>query len=76
MTEVNGFLNTCTASVYLNIGNGTIGYLVIKSQPALFTIASPESFVKPVNPGALVLADPAPPAAVIGTLTHQNTENM
>ena len=75
MTEVNGFLNACAASVYCNLGNGTVGYLVLTSQPASFRIASPTSFVKPVNPGVLVLEDPAPTAAVIGSLTRQHTED-
>ena len=73
MTEVNGFLNACAASVHCNLGNGTIGYLVLTAQPASFTIASPKSFVKPVNPSVLVLADPAQSEAVIGTLTCQHT---
>ena len=55
---------------------GTVGYLVLKAQPASFTTASPKSFVKPVNPGVLVLAEPVPSAVLIGTLTHQHTENM
>ena len=76
MTEVNGFLNAYTASVHCNLGNGTVGYLVLTAQPSSFTIASPTSFVKPVNPGVLVLADPAPSISVIGTLTRQHTENM
>ena len=76
MREVNGFLNACAASVHCNLGNGTVGYLVLTAQPASFTIASPTSFVKPVNPGVLVLADPALSEAVIGTLTRQDTENM
>ena len=76
MTEVNGFLNACAASVHYNIGNSNVGYLVLIAQPASFTIASPTSFVKPVNTGVLVLSEPAPPAAVIVTLTRQHTENM
>ena len=76
MPEVNGFLNACAASVHYNLGNGTVGYLVLTSQPASFTIASLTSFVKPVNPGVLVLAEPAPSAAVIGTLTRQHTEDI
>ena len=76
MTEVNGFLNACAASVHFNLGNGTVGYLLITAQPATFLIASPTSFVKPFNPGVLVLGDPAPSAAVIGTLTRQHTEDM
>ena len=75
MTEVNGFLNACTASVHCNLGNGTVGYLVLTAQPASLQIASQTSFVKPVNPGVLVLGDPAPSAAVIGSLTRQNTED-
>ena len=76
MTEVSGFLNACAASVHYNLGNGNVGYLVLIAQPASFTIASPTSFVKPVNPGVLVLADLALSAAVIGTLMRQHTENM
>ena len=72
MMEVNGFLKSCAASLHYNLGNGTIGYLVLTAQPASFLIASPTSFVKPVNPGVLVLGDPAPSAAVIGSLTRQD----
>ena len=72
MTEVNGFLSAFAASVHCNLVNGTLGYLVLTTQPALFTIASPTSFVKALNPGVLVLADPTPSVAVIGTLTRQH----
>ena len=75
MTEVNGFLNACAASVHCNLGNGTVGYLVLTAQPVSFQIVSPTSFVKPVNPGVLVLGDPAPSATVIGSLTRQHTED-
>ena len=70
------FLNECAASVHFNIGNGTIGYLVITAQPASFTIASPTAFVKQINPGVLVLAEPAPAAAVIGELTRKHTKDI
>ena len=76
MTEVNGFLNACAASVHYNIGNSTVGYSVLIAQPASFTIASPTSFFKPVNPGVLVLAEPPPAAAVIGTLALQHSEDI
>ena len=75
MTKVNGFLNACTASVNCNLGNGTVGYLVLTAQPASFQITSPTSFVKPVNPGVLVMEDPAPTSAVIGSLTRQHIED-
>ena len=62
--------------MHSNLGNGTVGYLVIKAQPDSFTIASPTAFVKPVNPGVLVLTEPAPAAVVIGTLTLKHTEDI
>ena len=76
MTEVNGFLNACAASVHYNLGNGTVGYLVITAQPDSFTIASPTAFVKPINPGVMVLVEPAPSAAVIGTLARNHTKDI
>ena len=76
MTEVNGFLNVCAASVHCNLGNGTVGYLVLTAQPAAFTITAPTSFVKPVNHSVLVLGEPAPSVSVIGTLTRHHTEDM
>ena len=75
MTKVNGFLNACAASVHCNLGNGNVGYLVLTAQPASFRITSLTSFVKPANPGVLVLEDPAPTVAVIGSLTRQHTED-
>ena len=76
LTELNGFLNACSASVHCNLGNGTVGYLIITAQPAAFAIACPTNFIRPVNPGMLTLPDPAPAAAVIGTLTRQHAEDL
>ena len=75
MTEVNGFMNACAASVHCNLGNGTLGYLVLTAQPGSFQIASLTSFVKLVNPGVLVLGDLVLSAAVIRSLTRQHTED-
>ena len=61
--------------MHCNLGNGTIEYIVLTAQPASFQIASLTSFVKPVNPGVLVLGDPAPSAAVIRSLIRQHTED-
>ena len=61
-------LNAYTASVRCNLGNGNVGYFFITAQPALFTIASLTAFVKQVNPGVLVLAQPPPATAVLGHL--------
>ena len=62
--------------MHCNLSNGTVGYLVITAQPASFTIASPTVFVKPINPGDLVLAESAPAAAFIGTLTCKHKEDI
>ena len=62
--------------MHCNIGNGNVGYLVITAQSAPFTIESPTAFVKSVNPGLLVIAEPAPAAAGIGTLTRHHTGDI
>ena len=77
LTNVNSYLNLCAASVHSKLGNGQLGYLVLMAQPATFALACPVDFIQPINPGAtLNLPDPVPPAAVIGTLTGEHSENL
>ena len=76
LTDLNGYLNACAASVHCDLGNGTVGYLILTAQPATFLLACTTPFVHPTHPGAtLTLPDPAPTSAVIGTLTRAHTEN-
>ena len=77
LTKLNNYLNLCTSSVYSNLGNGTVGYLVLKAQPDSFDMACSYIFVQPRNPGAAFdLSDPQPSAAVIGTLTCKNAKDL
>ena len=39
LMKVNRHLNTCSASVHSNLGNGVVGYLAIAAQPAAFDVA-------------------------------------
>ena len=75
LTELNTYLNSCSASVHSNGGCGTLGYLVLTAPVAVYALQSAIAFVPPVNPGAtLILPDPAPTAAVIGELTREHSE--
>ena len=77
LTDLNGYLNACAASVHCDLGNGTVGYLILTAQPATFLLACTTPFVHPTHPGAtLTLPDPAPTSAVIGTLTRAHTEKL
>ena len=77
LTDLNGYLNACAASVHCDLGNGKVGYLALTAQPATFTLACATPFIHPTHPGAtLTLPDPAPTSAVIGTLTRAHKENL
>ena len=67
LTEVNGYLNDCSASVHINLGNGAVGYLAITAQPEVLALACQIAFNTPSNTIAtLILSDPPPTDAIIG----------
>ena len=77
LTEVNGYLNACSASVHSNLDNGAVGYLAITAQPAAFTIACPNAFITPTNPGTtLILSNPTPSAAIIVIQTRAHSKDL
>ena len=77
LTEFNGYLNSCSASVHSNIGNGAVGYLAITTQPAVFALACPNVLNTPVIPGAaLILSDPHPTSTTIRIQTHAHAKEL
>lgn len=76
LTELNTYLNSCSASVHSNGGCGTLGYLVLTAPAAVYALQSATAFPPPVNPGAtLTLPDPPPTAVAIGEMTRAHTED-
>ena len=77
LTELNTYLNSCSASVHSNLQCVTLGHLPLTAPPAVYALLSATKFVVPTNPGSTVeLATPAPAAAVISALTREHTENI
>ena len=77
LTELNTYLNSCSASVHSNLGCGTLRHLPLTAHPAVYALISATTFVVPTNPGSTVkLATPAPAAAVISALTREHAENI
>ena len=77
LTDLNRYLNAYAASVHWDLGNGTVGYLILTAQPTTFLLARPTPFVHPTHPGAtLILPVPHPTSAVIVTLTRAHTEKL
>ena len=77
LTEVNGYLNACSASVHKNLVNGAGGHLAITAQPAAFTLAFPNAYNTPTNPGAtIILSDPPPTASIMGIQTRAHTKEL
>ena len=71
LTALNNYLNGCAASVHSNLGNRTVGYLVLTDPPTMFSIAYAVLFVLSVNTGPTVtITDLPPTAVVIGMLTR------
>ena len=77
LTELNTYLNSCSASVHSNLGCGTLGHLSLTAPPVVYALLSATTFVVTTNLGSTVqLATPAPAAAVISALTREHAENL
>ena len=77
LTELNTYLNSCSASVHSNLGCGTLGRLPRIAPPAVYALLSATTFVVPTNHGSVVQLSTLPPAAaVISALTQEHTENL
>ena len=75
MTNLNVYLNSCSSLVDCTLEYGTLGYLVLTAQPAVFNTHCVTPFVTPRNPGINpVMPDPAPMAAILSELvrTHKH----
>ena len=75
MTNLNVYLNSCSSAVDFTLVCGTLGYLVLTAQPAVFNTHCGTEFVTPRNPGIHpVMPDPAPTAAILSELvrTHKH----
>ena len=59
------------------LGCGTLGYLVLTAQPAVFNTHCVTPFVTPRNPGIHpVMSDPAPTAAILSELIRMHKHEM
>ena len=75
MTNLNVYLNLGSSAVDCMLGCGTLGYLVLTSQPAVFNTHCGTEFITPRNLGIHpVMPDPAPTAAIFSELvrTHKH----
>ena len=75
MMNLNVYLNSCSSVVDCTLGCGTLGYLVLTAQPAVFNTHCVTPFITPRNPGIhLVMPDPAPTATILSELvrTHKH----
>ena len=71
LTELNTYLNSCSASVHSNLRCGTLRHLNLTAPPAVYALLSATTFFVFTNPGSTVqLATPAPADAVISALTR------
>ena len=77
LTELNTYLNSCSASVHSNLWCGTLRHLPLTAPPAVYALLSATNFVVTTNNGSTFqLSTPAPAAAVISALTREHTGNL
>ena len=77
ITDLNNYLNGCVLSVHSNLGNRTVGYLLLRAPTALFAIACTVPCVPPVKPITTVtIPDLSPTVAVIETLTRTHNKDL
>ena len=77
LTELNTYLNSCSASVNSNLGWGTLVHLPLTALPAIYSLLYATTFVVTTNPGSIVqLSTPPPAAAVISALTLEHAKNL
>ena len=76
LTAVNMYLNQCSSGVHSNLGDGTLGYLILTATPAVYALVSTLQFVVPLNPGpTFIVPTPAPSAAALAQMTHEHAKN-
>ena len=77
LTEMNTYLNSCSASVQSNLGCGTLKHLPLTAPPAVYALLLATTFVVPTNPGSTFqLATPPPAAAVISAIKQEHAETL
>ena len=75
MTNLNVYLNSCLSAVDCTFWCGTLGYLILTTQPAVFNTHCGTEFITPRNPDINpVMPDPVPTAAILSELvrTHKH----
>ena len=75
MTNLNLFLNSFSSAVYFTLVCGTLGYLFLTAQPAVFNTHCVMPLITQTNTGIhSVMPDPAPTAAILSKLvrTHKH----
>ena len=70
-TNLNVYLNLCSSAVDCTLVCGTLGYLILTAQTAVFNTHCGTAFITPRNSGIHpVMPDPAPTAAILSELVR------
>ena len=77
MTNLNVYLTSCSSSVNCPLGCGTLGYLVLTAQPAVFSTHCATAFVAPTCPGVHpTIPTPAPTAAALAEIFRNHKHDL
>ena len=77
MTNLNVYLNSCSSVVDFTLVYGTLGYLVLMAQPAVFNTHFFTKFITPRNTGVCpIMPDPAPTATILSELVRMHKHEV
>ena len=77
MTNFKVYLNSCSSAFDWTLGCGTLGYLVLTAQPAVFNIHCGTKIATSRNLGIHpVMPDPAPTAAILSELVRTHNHQV
>ena len=77
MTNLNVYLNLCSSAVDCTLGCGTLVYLVLTAQPAVFNTYCGTAFITPTNLGIRpVMPNPDSTAAILSKLARAHKHQV
>jgi len=76
LSTMGAYLNGESSNIQSDLGNGSLGHMVITAVPAVFALQCPGGYVLPVNPGPLAVIPAGATGPQISVLKTNHDEQL
>lgn len=76
LSTIGVYLNGEASYIQSNLGNGSLGHMVITAVPAVFALQCPGGYILPVNPGPLAVIPVCATGPQISVLKTNHDEQL